>query len=112
MSRFYASISGQAQTEATRRGSGSSGIYGHVRGWSTGIRVSSFNVDDEDGCRDGFSVRLSGGSNGGRRELDIAEVQEDGNGTVRVSVLTQDGGRSVFYVSRDGDLMTQPLTVS
>ena len=35
MARFYASIKGQAKTEATRRGGPKSGIEGHIRGWLT-----------------------------------------------------------------------------
>lgn len=59
MSRFYGDLTGQARTTATRRGSASSGVSAHIRGWGIGVRV---NVHDEDG-RDVVSVTLTGGSN-------------------------------------------------
>jgi ribosomal protein S6E (S10) len=58
VSRFYASIQGQAG-EATRGGSEASGIHAHVRGWNLGVQVDGY---DSDG-RDGFSVKVTGGSN-------------------------------------------------
>lgn len=62
MSRFYASISGQAKTDATREGSAKSGINGHIRGWDLGIEVCGY---DENGV-DCFDVYLTSGSNGHR----------------------------------------------
>ena len=47
MSRFYASIQGNTETEATRRGTAKSGISGHIRGWDIGIAVKC-HVDDQD----------------------------------------------------------------
>ena len=41
MSRFYASIRGN-RGEATRGGSKASGIEGHIRGWTSGVRVSCY----------------------------------------------------------------------
>jgi len=38
MARFYASIQGN-RGEATRMGTPTSGISGHVRGWNVGVRV-------------------------------------------------------------------------
>jgi len=61
MARFYASIEGQAQTPATRRGGKESGIAGHIRGWNVGVRVSG--RVGEDG-QDEFDVYLTGGSSG------------------------------------------------
>ena len=58
MSRFYASISGQAKTQATRRGGVKSGIQGHVRGWNVGIEVTGYDVEGVDN----FRVTLTGGS--------------------------------------------------
>lgn len=58
MSRFYASIQG-SRGEATRQGTPSSGIEGHIRGWDLGIRViCHVDVDGEDICR----VFLTSGS--------------------------------------------------
>lgn len=71
MSRFYASIEGQASSEATRRGGTASGISGHVRGWDSGVAVNGY-VDDQD--RDVFEIYATGGSNGGQLPLLIATV--------------------------------------
>ena len=60
MSRFYASIKGQAKTKATRRGGPKSGIEGHIRGWNVGISVTGIvGAEDEDV----FDVWLTTGSN-------------------------------------------------
>lgn len=48
MARFYGEIKGQARTTATRRGSKSSGITAHIRGWNIGVRVEIFAVGDRD----------------------------------------------------------------
>lgn len=69
MSRFYASIDGQAETQATRRGGKKSGIGGHIRGWDIGVKVYGF-VDAETG-EDTFQVYLTGGSNGTTNEKPI-----------------------------------------
>lgn len=59
VARFYASIQGQ-RGEATRMGSASSGIRGHVRGWNVGVAVEG----RDDSGRDVFDVFATGGSNG------------------------------------------------
>ncbi len=61
MSRFYASIEGTAKTPATRQGTTTSGISGHIRGWGKGVRVTS----SQDLHEDIFEVYATGGSNGG-----------------------------------------------
>ena len=68
MSRFYASINGQARTQATRRGSEKSGISGHVRGWDVGIDVQGFVDEDGENC---FRVVLTRGSSGCGRSKTI-----------------------------------------
>lgn len=65
MSHFYASIEAN-RGEATRCGSKDSGIYGHIRGWNSGVIVQGY-IDEEG--RDCFSIYKSGGSRGGGREL-------------------------------------------
>lgn len=72
MSRFYASISGQAKTEATRRGSEKSNICGHIRGWDIGIQVLGYVFEG----KDTFTVELTGGSNGCVKKL-IGTFTED-----------------------------------
>lgn len=58
MSHFYASIQGN-RGEATRQGTKESGMTGHVRSWTLGVRVRCFvNHDGEDEC----CVELTSGS--------------------------------------------------
>ena len=61
MSRFYGSLTGQAKTTATRRGSTNSNVMAHVRGWDFGVRtvVCPCNVCGAD-C---VWIELTGGSN-------------------------------------------------
>jgi len=61
MAQFYASIQGN-RGEATRMGTKSSGIKGHIRGYHVGIQVVGRDVDGEDT----FDVYLTSGSNGER----------------------------------------------
>lgn len=75
MAHFYASINGTARTTATRCGSKNSGINGHIRGWSVGVKVYGFH--DETTGGDVFEVWSTGGSNdGAAREL-LAVVGRD-----------------------------------
>ena len=66
MSRFYASITGQAKTTATRRGSKTSGIYGHIRGWNKGVRVEGYIDKDGNDC---FDIYETNGSNNPSNKL-------------------------------------------
>ena len=68
MARFYASIQGN-RGEATRTGSASSGIEGHIRGWNLGAKVEMF-TDPETG-RDRLVIYRTSGSNGFEREKEI-----------------------------------------
>ena len=65
MARFYASIQGN-RGEATRIGSASSGISGHIRGWNLGAQVE-LDVDPVTG-NDRLTVYRTSGSN--RTEMD------------------------------------------
>jgi len=72
MSRFYASIEGN-RGMATRQGTKSSGIQGHIRGWNVGGRiVCDVNDDDEDVVR----LYLTGGSRGHKSDKLIGEFKE------------------------------------
>lgn len=74
MAHFYASIEGN-RGMATRCGTKSSGITGHVRGWTVGARVELSHEDGTDIAR----VYRTGGSNGyGTGEL-VAQFDGDGN---------------------------------
>lgn len=65
MSQFYASIQGN-RGRATRQGTKTSGIVGHIRGWRTGAEVLvTFN---EKTGKDRVEVFKTGGSRGGGRE--------------------------------------------
>lgn len=59
MSRFYASILGN-RGEGTRKGTATSGIKSHTRGWNVGA-VVSIHVNEKD--EDCVSIVLTGGSN-------------------------------------------------
>ncbi len=59
MAQFYATITGQAKTNATRRGSKNSGLTAHVRGWNLGVQV----VCRHENGRDVFHVYRTNGSN-------------------------------------------------
>lgn len=77
MARFYGSMTGQAKTEATRRGSAKSGVEAHVRGWEVGVRVIIRDV----GGVDRLEVYKTSGSNATSRDKLIA-VLWDGRTTL------------------------------
>lgn len=72
MSHFYASIQG-SRGEATRQGTKNSGIYTHIRGWTTGVEVEIL-YNSRTSC-DEVKVYRTEGSNGSYREL-IAKWEE------------------------------------
>ena len=69
MSRFYGSLTGSARTTATRRGTPSSGVSAHVRGWNFGVRVAVLDIDGEDH----IILTATGGSRGNMQESDLGE---------------------------------------
>jgi hypothetical protein len=68
MSQFYAEIQGNRGL-ASRQGSKSSGIWGHIRGWNIGALVTCDHIDGRDVVR----VYRTSGSNGGENDELIAE---------------------------------------
>ena len=72
MSHFYASINGSAKSYATRSGTPSSGITGHIRGWTAGVDVHGRTSQDE--LADIFYVYATSGSNGAGHSRLIATV--------------------------------------
>lgn len=79
MSHYYARIKG-TRGEATRCGSKSSGIWGHICGWNVGARVEIYierftNIYGEQEERDVVRVFKTGGTNRGDGEI-IAEFYE------------------------------------
>jgi len=73
MSRFYGSLSGQAKTEATRRGSANHPVYAHVRGWGIGATVKVY--EGEDG-QDHVCVCLTSGSNGHKHPRELGDFTQ------------------------------------
>ena len=73
MGHFYASIQGN-RGEATRMGSKSSGIEGHVRGWNVGCRVTCYV--DSDG-KDHVAVELTNGSGHSGRSKSLGHFSAD-----------------------------------
>lgn len=72
MSHFYASIEG-SRGMATRAGSKSSGMQGHIRGWNVGARVAVNHEDGHDVVR---VYRTTGSNSYGLSEL-IAEFTDE-----------------------------------
>jgi len=74
MAQFYAAIQGN-RGEATRIGTASSGIEGHIRGWNCGVYVEGQTVDF-----DSFDVTATLGSDatrggmGARSGVDLVTV--------------------------------------
>ena len=60
MAHFYADIQGN-HGEATRMGTPTSGISGHIRGWNVGVRVYG-HINSEG--KDCFDITLTSGSSG------------------------------------------------
>jgi len=74
MSTLYGSLTGQAKSTATRRGSAKSGISCHIRGWSVGIKVYG-GVNDKGEVS--FDVYKSTGSNSSGQDIKIGTYTED-----------------------------------
>ena len=73
MAQFYAEIQGN-RGEATRMGTKSTGIHGHIRGWNIGVRVQC-NYDsgtDSDICY----VYQTGGSSHRKSDKLIKVIRE------------------------------------
>ena len=77
MSNFYASISGTARTKTTRRGTESSGISGHIRGWNVGVHIEG--SVESDGT-DSFLVYATYGSNGKGKKVLAVIIRQGPNG--------------------------------
>lgn len=73
MAEFYGSIQG-ARGQATRCGTKSSGLHGHIRGWETGagVEVRPF------GCSARVSVTRTGGSHDADYPADSMLWDDDG----------------------------------
>ena len=90
MARFYAEIKGN-RGKASRQGFKDSGMWGHIRGWNSGVEVEC-RVDSED--LDYIEVYATKGSSGyGGRKL-IAILYEDGE----VELISNKGHQSNIVI--------------
>ena len=64
MSHFYGTLSGQARTQATRRGSKNSGITTYTAGWNGAIRCSTYVKDEVDYVRVELTSWMNSGGHG------------------------------------------------
>ncbi len=71
---LYASISGKAQTEATRAGTKDSNISGHIRGWNVGVKVLG---SVRSNGKVTFSIYKTAGSNGGAHDEWLMDINEE-----------------------------------
>ena len=80
MSQFYAEIQG-GRGIASRQGHKNSGIWGHIRGWHSGVHVSGHF--DEEGEQDVFNVSVTSGSGfrGVHKYIGCVKLNEDGEPT-------------------------------
>lgn len=99
MARFYASIQGN-RGEATRMGTPSSGITGHVRGWNLGMKAI---VDARcgDPSKDHAAASISGGSNGSPHPRVTLDAMERTDGGLEVTLWVE--GSTVWRALYDRD---------
>lgn len=108
MARYYGHIRGN-RGEATRMGTASSGINAHPRGWETGVEVYGGPVSEGVGeawrqtQADEFQINVTGGSNGGRKSIELALVTEFEDRLI-VTLGPAFGGTE-FTVKRDGTVL-------
>ena len=83
MAHFYADCTGSAKTKATRRGTKSSGIECHIRGWEAGVRVRGY-YDEKQNC-DTFEIYVTWGSNARDEDKLLAVVRSYADGSRSVT---------------------------
>lgn len=76
MARFYGSLQGN-RGQTTRMGTPSSGIKGHLRGWSIGAKVQLWVGPDGS---DRVTVQLTGGSHNPSTLTDLGTYREGPEG--------------------------------
>lgn len=74
MSHFYGELRGQGKKEVTKSASKNSGIEGHLRGWSIGVKVI---LEYKEGIGDVIHIYKTSGSSGGNKDMLIATLRED-----------------------------------
>jgi hypothetical protein len=65
MAQFYGTVTGQAKTQGTRRGSKKSGLNVTANGWDFGVSIEMKHDQNGNDCAQIF---LTGGSNGGKSQ--------------------------------------------
>jgi len=84
MSRFYAEIQGN-RGPVSRQGLDNSGIWGHIRGWNTGVEVKGrINSDGNEE----YHIWLTEGSNGNKITL-LAKITETFAGVQTVEMTEE-----------------------
>jgi hypothetical protein len=76
MSRFYGTVNGSAQTEATRRGNAKTGITTHAASWKGAVRVCVHYDKSMD--LEHYTVELVPWKGSGPRKLLAEGVMGDG----------------------------------
>ena len=76
MSHFHASLTGSGKSTATKTGTKTSGISGHIRGWNAGVKIIGMSRSDD---TDTFQIFITSGSNGGASDRLIGFVDNDGD---------------------------------
>lgn len=103
MAQFYAEIKGCAKTTATRRGTKTTGIFSHTRGWTSGVKVNLCHLGHSGPQKkqDHITITLTSGSNGGpEREL------FSGTETELINLLTGGCGISIRHDGYGGEDLT------
>jgi len=78
MSRFYGTVTGQARTTATRRGSAAKGLRTTCAGWDIGVECYAFDAEG----KDRIAVVMDGGSNGAHERVTLGYIQQTDKGPV------------------------------
>ena len=73
MAHFYAEIKGSATTAATRRGTKSGGLEGHLRGWNIGVKIYLGHYNG----KDVISVYETSGSNNPNSGRLLVQIKEN-----------------------------------
>jgi len=74
MAQFYATVTGNGKSSATKTGTKTSGMSAHVRGWEAGVRVECSTRADG---KNEFRVYRTGGSHIPDGELFAMFVEDE-----------------------------------
>jgi hypothetical protein len=85
MARFYGTVSGQAKTTATRRGSARSGLETQCNGWNCGVTVEADGYDSFDF----FHIYLTTGSSPKDESIHLGTVFVDDDDKVSIAIRSE-----------------------